>query len=86
MWILSQAGAFSMSEKSEKNSCKTSENQSEGRIIMEHPVWNICDKCSQPLDNDFSNYCNKCREEFNKTINDDREYWKKLNENLELGR
>ncbi len=25
-----------------------------------------CDNCGAPLDNDFSNYCDKCREDYHK--------------------
>ena len=40
----------------------------------------ICDNCGKGVDNNFSNYCNSCREEYHNGITKERERTTKENE------
>lgn len=42
--------------------------------------WEVCDKCQKVLDNDFSNYCNECREKYHHNIKKERKRYEDQND------
>lgn len=49
---------------------------------IEVPIVSKCERCDQPNDLDWSNYCSKCREEYHNGISSERERCKRQVETM----